>query len=94
MGVIGIYYSIKIIKSHPKQPKNYNNYDYRKKLRQAQNEYAKIRYNKKRRHPQRKIDPNMISSEPLDFEKAGDLKYKAYVQAQWDEINRKYYGGK
>ena len=33
-----------------------------------------------------KIDPEMFSNEPLDYEKTKNLKYKDYIEQQWKEL--------
>lgn len=68
-----------------KQPKGFKKYKYRKNERQLQNEAAAKRWKQKTKSYR---DTGMISNEPLDYEKAKNLKYHDYIQAQWDELNK------
>lgn len=43
---------------------------------------------KRKLNTKNKIDPEMFSNEPLDYEKAKNMKYKGYTQAQWDELKK------
>ncbi len=63
-----------------KQPKGFKKYKYRKNERIDLNKQATSRWKAKTKN---KLDPEMFSNEPLTYEKAGQLKTKAY--------NRKYH---
>lgn len=43
---------------------------------------------KRKLNQKNKIDPEMFSNEPLDYEKAKNMKYRAYTQAQWNELKK------
>lgn len=62
-------------------------FNYRKNKRTKENKSAERRY-KRTIQPNKNIDPEMFSNEPLDIEKAGNLKYKSHIEAQWKELNK------
>ncbi len=66
-----------------KQNNSFIKYNYRKKRRKKQSQKAIKQYNEYKNY-----DPEMFSNEPLDFEKTKNMKYRAYTQAQWDEIKK------
>lgn len=70
----------------PKKDKT-KNWNYRKIQRKEENKKAAEKY-KNRVQPYKGYDPEMFSNEPLDFEKAKNMKYRAYTQAQWDELKK------
>lgn len=38
-----------------------------------------------------KYDPEMFSNEPLNLEKCKNLKYKGYIEAQYEELKKHHY---
>lgn len=84
-----IYLIIRFIKAIQEGHKRriYRSYNYQKRKREKENRIARKRFQEKT-GTNNNYDPEMFSNEPLDFEKAENLKYKAYIQAQWDEINK------
>jgi len=91
---IAITYLIYVIEKIRKYIKNkkIKKYNYQKNKRQKENKEAASRWKAKTIN---QPDPEMFSNEPLTYEKAEELKTKAYnrkyhdfIQAQWDELNK------
>ncbi|MBO4857889.1 MAG: hypothetical protein J5527_05195 [Treponema sp.] len=80
---------INYIKERQNEKKS-KKWNYRVIKRKKENIKAKQKY-KEKVQPYKNYDPEMFSNEPLDFEKAGNLKYKAHIEDMNRELKKNHY---